>query len=90
MTPNKLAHEESLHLVDMIGIEAVRIASAAFPAGIDVAYRLGTTKYAARTDFPVFRDRPTLTVFIQDPRGWDEAPQRIRAALELTDMNGWY
>lgn len=90
MTPNKLTHEESLHLVDMTGIEAVRIASAAFPSGQEVAYKLGTLQVTPRMDFPVFRNRPTLTVFIQDPIGWDGAAQRIRAALELTDVNGWY
>lgn len=85
MTPNKLAHEESLHLVDMSGIEAVRIASAAFPFGQEVAY-----KVAGTYDFPVFRNRPTLTVFIQEPGAWSDAPRRVRVALGLTQGNGWY
>lgn len=90
MNPNKLVLEKGLLLVDMTGIEAVRMVSAEDPAGVELAYKLGNHQVTPRNNFPVFRDRPTLTVMVDDVSLDAGAGDRIRAALELTNVNGWY
>lgn len=90
MTPDKLVPEARLHLVDMSGIEAVRMVTSGDPAGVELAYKLGNLQVTPRNDFPVFRDRPTLTVIVDDVSLEGGAASRVRAALELTTVNGWY
>lgn len=89
MPLDRVTGEVNLTASDLNGMEVVRIASTVRPGGDELAARVPPLSGKSRVAPPPRTDRPTLTVFIENP---DDAGAgaRIAALLGLTRERGWH